>query len=306
VPPTVSELRCAERSEHHGEQLAGTASRFRRFLLLERPVGWGHDALAESGLDPGLVAGLQERTAHLDIRIQLIRRRQGRYAAPGPTCVLASTEPGASFLEHVRLPRPEAVLELDLEGFAAGRPSGAGSVSDGPLWLVCTHGTKDPCCAARGLPVARALKAAGEQVWQSSHLGGDRFAANVVCLPHGVALGRVPAARARAVAARLRAGVVPLDLLRGRVGWPGPVQAAEIALRRELGLDALDAVIVEDAESDDDGVWTVRLGTPGDGAHEARVRQEPVGAAWLVSCKKTKPEDPGGWTVLTRAAACAS
>ena len=39
-----------------------------------------------------------------------------------------------------------------------------------------------------------------ERLWQSSHLGGHRFAPNVLVLPHGVQLGRIPLERAAEVA----------------------------------------------------------------------------------------------------------
>ena len=62
---------------------------------------------------------------------------------------------------------------------------------------VCTHGRHDACCAERGRPVAAALAAAHpEQTWEVSHIGGDRFAANVLVLPDGLYYGRVSAADA--------------------------------------------------------------------------------------------------------------
>ncbi|WP_218926810.1 sucrase ferredoxin, partial [Priestia megaterium] len=63
-----------------------------------------------------------------------------------------------------------------------------------PVILVCAHGRHDPCCAVRGLPVGRALgERWPEQVWECSHIGGDRFAANVVVAPDGVYYGGLDA-----------------------------------------------------------------------------------------------------------------
>ena len=74
-----------------------------------------------------------------------------------------------------------------------------------------------------------------EETWEVSHIGGDRFAGNLLVLPHGLYYGRLEAATA-AVTTRLHlAGELDLDRLRGRSGLPMPVQAAEIALRRRLG-----------------------------------------------------------------------
>ena len=76
-------------------------------------------------------------------------------------------------------------------------------------------------------------------LWQASHLGGHRFAPNMVVLPSGVQLGRVSVAEAAGVAAALAAGRIPLDHYRGRTLYDAPVQAAEIAVRRALALDGV-------------------------------------------------------------------
>ena len=60
------------------------------------------------------------------------------------------------------------------------------------MWLVCTNGKRDACCARDGVPVARALAALRpDEAWECSHLGGHRFAANVALLPEGLCFGRV-------------------------------------------------------------------------------------------------------------------
>ena len=75
--------------------------------------------------------------------------------------------------------------------------------------------------------------------WQSSHLGGHRFAPNVLILPEGIHLGRIPVERGREVAGLLDDGRTPLDLYRGRTAYAPPVQAAELFVRSELGCDRI-------------------------------------------------------------------
>ena len=93
----------------------------------------------------------------------------------------------------------------------------------------------DLCCAVRGRSVARALAAAWpEQTWECSHVGGCRFAPNVVILPDGVYYGDLDPTSAGPVVRDHLAGVVRADYLRGFSGYPPPVQAAMNALYRQL------------------------------------------------------------------------
>jgi hypothetical protein len=117
---------------------------------------------------------------------------------------------------------------------------------------VCTHGRHDTCCAERGRPVAAGLaEAFPAQTWEASHLGGDRFAANLLVLPHGLYFGRLEPDTARGVARLLAAGELDLDHLRGRSGLPTPLQAAEAALRRHVDERRLSAVRLVSREVQD-------------------------------------------------------
>jgi hypothetical protein len=108
---------------------------------------------------------------------------------------------------------------------------------------VCTNGARDPCCAIRGPAVAQALeRELPSRVYECSHLGGHRFAANVLVLPDGLCFGRLDARSAVGLAAELESGRLPLDHLRGRTALEPEAQAAEILVRRELGLTRLDDV----------------------------------------------------------------
>ncbi len=103
-----------------------------------------------------------------------------------------------------------------------------------PLYAVCAHGTHDVCCAIRGRPVAAALdRVRPGQVWESSHVGGDRFAANVLVLPSGVLYGRVVESAAGALVEAVDRGGVLHQHLRGRVGFQPDVQAAMALAYRE-------------------------------------------------------------------------
>ena len=81
-----------------------------------------------------------------------------------------------------------------------------------------------------------------DHTWEVSHIGGDRFAGNMLVLPHGLYYGRIDAATAIAVAGAHDAGELELDHLRGRSGLPTAVQYAEVVLRRDLAETRNDSV----------------------------------------------------------------
>jgi hypothetical protein len=108
--------------------------------------------------------------------------------------------------------------------------------------LVCAHGSRDRCCSLRGTAVFGTLadRLGEEELWISSHLGGHRFAANVVVLPSGLQFGRVTPDEAPYVVARALGGRIELERYRGRTSYEAAAQAGERAVRATEGLDGVD------------------------------------------------------------------
>jgi (2Fe-2S) ferredoxin len=123
-----------------------------------------------------------------------------------------------------------------LDAAAALAGASPGAARSQPVVLVCTHGVHDVCCALRGRPVAAALASRWpELVWECSHIGGDRFASNVVVLPDGFYYGNLdPESALTTVEAHLGGTVLP-DRLRGMARFVPPVQAAVIAAYQHYG-----------------------------------------------------------------------
>jgi hypothetical protein len=200
-------------------------------------------------------------------------------------------------METAELGEPEELLTLDLDALASGRTLGLDRW-DAPVFLTCTHGRHDTCCAERGRPVARALFSSHpDEAWDVSHIGGDRFAATVLVLPHGLYYGRLDPESAARMAVWHHDGRLALDHLRGRSGYPWPTQAAEIFLRRELGVDGISALRLVGSsaagdvrtsrfESADGRTWSVAV-REGKTAPErltcSSVRDSPVPTHTLVS-----------------------
>ena len=242
-------FRCAAASEVAAEPLAGTASSVRAFLLVEAPGPWGVDAVRDSRLPDDVKTRLGELEARHRVRPLLVRRHGG--ARPATTRVFAAyADPARPWVETTELADVRDLLDLELAGLGEGRSPGL-TPYDEPLFLVCTHGRHDACCAERGRPLCAAMgEVAPEATWEVSHIGGDRFAANLLVLPHGLYYGRLgPADAAGLVQAHL-AGRLDLEHLRGRSSYPFAVQAAEVYLRRRLDVTTVEPLALRSRARD--------------------------------------------------------
>jgi hypothetical protein len=261
-------------SEHHPEEpMAGTADRVDVWVMLEYRPAWRAKALAGAALDPAirrwLDAGLAAlAAAGLKARPQLVRQpeidsdRVRLLVGVGERLVEFSGQ-GYGFLQSVDLP-------------AVARNPGAYPQSTEPRYFVCTNGQRDVCCARFGLPTYAALRErVGDRAWQITHLGGHRFAANVLVLPQGVLYGRVAADSVPAFVAGVEAGELVFPLLRGRSCHPPLVQAAEVLIgRQRLTLESVDG---------DDDRATVRFAAA-DGPVEIAVARDSTPLRVLKSC----------------------
>ncbi|WP_193608176.1 sucrase ferredoxin [Nocardioides lijunqiniae] len=289
-------FRCSVASGLRDEPVGGTASTVRAFLLLEHPGPWGVDALRDARLPDGLGDAVARAAAAARVRPLLVRRPDRRTHQDGMRVFAAFAHPSRSWLETTVLPDPHQLLDLDLAALGAGRSPGL-TPYDGPLLCVCTHGRHDACCAEQGRPVVAALAAAHpEETWEVSHIGGDRFAGNMLVLPHGLYYGRLDPVSSLAVAGGLAAGELELDHLRGRSSYAMPVQFAEIALRRQIGETRDDAVRLVSRRVED-GVTDVVFAAGG-AQWAVSVRTAPGADLVQLTCKATRDNPVPGHELL--------
>lgn len=255
---------CSIVSRDRAEPLSGTAATAPTWLLVEQPGPWGGKALTESQLDPEVGAAL-ERAAHgTGVRIALIRR-PGRHPAPAHPAAprrvyLAHTGPGRSWVRTTALTEVGQLHTLDWAALGAGDHGGLWEPHRGePLALVCTNGRRDRCCALLGRPLAEELATSeAADVWETTHLGGHRFAPTLLVLPYGYAYGRVSGHRMKTVLEAVREGRVDTGHCRGRSTWDRPGQAADLAVRRLAEEDAADALTVTQTVGESPE-WTVTV-----------------------------------------------
>jgi len=274
--PSAQRIYCCEQNAQ--ETLYGTADTVDVWVLLEYKPVWKPRALEDNSLDGATRAWLERNldelaAAGLKARPQFIRRPeldndQVQLFVATADALLGMSGRGYGFLEDLRL--------TDL----VASPPAEHRVTD-PQYFVCTNGQRDVCCARYGLPIYAGLRErVGSRTWQITHLGGHRFAPNVLTLPQGALYGRLTEAALDGFVARVEAGELDFEHLRGRSRLPPAAQAAE-ALAGRSDLSLLDTQAA-------DGLITVRFEGP-DGDLEVRLREGPALEA-LKSCDDPAPK----------------
>ena len=233
---------CAALARALDEPLPGTASVARRWVGIEHRGTWPHEITQHRD---DAVRAFIARARSSGWRPVLVRR-PGRRPSDGPTRIFfADTAPPAPRTTVLRVVDPAELASIAFP--ADGAPLAGESVAD-PMLLVCTHGRRDRCCAVDGRALARAVVATGESdVWESTHLGGHRFAPTALVLPTGYLYGRLDVAGAVLAHKAAAVGEMEPGLCRGRTTWTQPGQVAELAVRAKTGLRGANVLQVEPA-----------------------------------------------------------
>jgi hypothetical protein len=286
----MTDFRCSDDAFDRDEPMFGTASQVERWLLVEQTGPFSAESVPAGRISPAALTYLSRLARVEHARLVLIRRPPGIETEEGLRVFYSDVRPGQE-----RLVSMLVAAEADLETLQLADPAWS-PVAD-PLYLVCTHGKHDPCCAVRGRPVAYALAEvlAPGRIWECSHVGGDRFAGNMVALPSGLYLGRVEPDEVSAVAELIDSGRVPVHYLRGRSSLSGPAQAAQHFARTVGGFgsyDHLDDLLplgTSEAPEAGEAAWTIELDNP-EGKISVTVRRTVSQAAAQLTCHSPEPK----------------
>jgi hypothetical protein len=236
--------------------MVGSAPVARRWLMIEVMRAWESQPLETPPITEAQRAVLEEAERAHNGRVMLVRR-------PGRSLErdLGRWWAVDTLTGHQVEGQWTCSNDLDVAAHALGEPLSLSTEYAAPAILVCTHGTRDVCCAIDGRQVARTLAATWpDDVWECTHLGGHRFAPTFALLPDGAVYGRVRHEDAVEVVTAHRAGHVPASRLRGISRWEPPVQAAIVAALQRFGPAGLHDVTVLSTEHVDEHAWSVRLG----------------------------------------------
>ncbi|MEO0565508.1 MAG: sucrase ferredoxin, partial [Chloroflexota bacterium] len=226
---------CSDSSRAANEPLAGTAPQHDAFFLLEYREAWS-PKVAKPGnntLSAEVAAYVSEaaKASTRNVRVNFIRQ-QGRTDGP-LTAFVASVTGREPTLYRLSFESYDDLLERPLQEVFDGAVKVEDRV-DAPHYFVCTHKERDRACGRDGWPVYTAFREqVGDATWQTTHLGGHRFAATLLALPSGAMYGHVTVddiqqivtAHGRHDETYPIGGVYPLKL-RGHVSHTPEVQAA--------------------------------------------------------------------------------
>lgn len=278
-------FRCGSHARSRGDSLAGTAAPAAGWLLVSDPGPWARRPFDDFHDDPAAGRAIAARAREMAARPLLIRRH-GRRPTGTAYAFVTSVGRWTGWRSY------RSMAEVADADWTATEPFA------GPLYLVCTHGRHDRCCAIAGRPVARQFdRLRPDESWECSHLGGDRFAANVLVVPTGATYGFVDPLDVPSLVRATEDGTVYPPRLRG-FSTEAPVeQAARIAAQERWGRTGIDQLRVVDSAQVGPDRWLVRLADDGAQA-TAEVRQKRVTDA-RATCAHTDPVPMREWQVVS-------
>ena len=280
---------CSDIARENHVPLMATATRGDLWFLLEYGGRFEGKAFEASTIPDEVKAYLKEvQVPGLKTRILLIRK-------PDPHdsvlhLFVGLTDPQNPKLYQYQLDSYTDILDIDLVKVAEGEPEDASALREDPLFLVCTNGRRDFCCARRGPAIFNALtKIVGDAVWQSSHIGGHNKAPNTLFFPYGVESGYTTPEVIGDFVHEFQEHRVNLEYYRGRVCYDAPAQAAEHFWRQETGIMDLPGMQLVSVETVSDNEWQVEVqGTDGTNRQQMRIQRRESEPQIPITCALDK------------------
>ncbi len=272
---------CSESSRAHCEEIFGTAPIVDSWLLLETPGAWSAKSLPLDRLPAAVIKHFELIARQIPRSRRLLIRRRHTHHGDLSLFLIRAGE-----THRIRLSTYEDLLAIDSHALTTAPPP-----ETSPRYLVCTHGKHDKCCAKFGFATYCALKQlAGDSVWECSHVGGDRFAANVLAMPQAIYYGNVFPEDVPALIDAGQRNEISLKHYRGRSSYSRPAQVAEYLLRLRTGILGIADLLWLDNTPLTKDQWRVRFSQPKTGAiHEVEFRTAQSDYTELLTCHALEP-----------------
>ena len=280
--PIKNRILCYESSLNANEEMYGTAPRVNVWVMLEYRGHWSGSAFKDSKIPKAVKSHLKKELKSISgSRMQLIKKHKNKDQEL--KFYIAVSDEKNPRLYEFRLHDYKDLLSLKFKKILKSDKH----ISKENLYILCTNGEYDTCCGKFGMPVyldvAKGNYAA--QTWETTHIGGHRFATTFVCLPHGLVYGRVrEGAVAESLIKEYEDGRVDLQSYRGRSCYPYEVQAAEYYLRNETGIAEISELNLKSLKKNDRKSNVKFLSKSNDTSHRIKLRQDKKAVKVIKSC----------------------
>lgn len=256
-PQPPDDFYCSQLALENEEVMAGTAVSAPVWILLEYRQLWQAKATEDNTLPVSVKMWLDEQMGAVNGRLQFIRQ------TPYPeqyTCFVSIPDAQNPRLYRFTFAEYEELLTIDLAALVKGSPRYTPYLTTEPLVLVCTNGKRDRCCAKFGMALYKAFAGVvGTAVWQTTHLGGHRFAPTLMSFPEGVCYGHITPADISNLLTAQKNGELCLPKLRGRAVYDAVTQVAEYYLCQEKSVTSLTAFQYISTHSPQQNEWVVEF-----------------------------------------------
>ena len=316
----IDQSLCSVFSRLRGEDPGGTAPSWSRCLLVELVRPWASE-IQQTDHFPKLVSDVlaDAQTRGTPVKMHCIAP-DDEYSVAGRTRVMLFSRPSGKFAEF---DKEDYLVPSDMVGGVTDAlVLNRGKLSEFDEFrqdtsaareiLVCTHAKYDRCCGKFGYATYDVLRnqyasnnGNNLRIWQTSHLGGHRFAPNLIDLPQGLNWVRIENDQLDALVYRNRPPSELKDNYRGRLALDTlfeQLTERELLVREGWGWTNLNLSGEVLNISEDERFAEVKIeysgrdGAP-EGAYQASVTQ--VASAPRVGCPDGKPDGEASQFVVS-------
>ncbi len=273
---------CFDNSLQASEKIFGTAPNVNFWILIEYKDFWEEKAFNNCDIDIEVKNVIRDLAGQYPkSRIQLIRNKHS--SKDHIRLYIAVTKETEKKVYEFRVISYQDILNIDFD-----RDLSEENLKSNPLLLVCTHGSHDKCCGEKGLELFNNLSKYEKdfEVWQTTHLGGHRFAANILLLPDGIYYGRINKENYVKIRDSYFDSKLETGFLRGRCFYHPDVQAAEYFFRSELKYSTLNNLHLRSQSTTKNGVVNVIVeNTELKRAYEVIIKKNDKALQLFASCR---------------------
>ncbi|WP_346238149.1 sucrase ferredoxin [Niabella insulamsoli] len=281
---------CSAASRYFKEQLAGTAANSNAFILIEHSNPFP-EKIINAHLDKDWLRSVQQFAKTVRGKVLLIRNKKTNFK----DCKISFVDCNASkyFTLQTSI---EAITSIRLEEHVHSPET---KWQTDPFFLICTNGKKDKCCAKFGFPVFKFFESfnADVNVWECTHVGGDRFAANVVAMPFGIYYGHVAVEDVGHIMVRTLLRKIYKNKFRGLSRRSFYEQAIECHLREYLQNYDIDFEIHTKLLHHEGNHYSVDVTTSNNGHYIVDIERIKIPYPHLLTCSSKKQEDLSKFTL---------